>query len=682
MDRVKSIAKYVLIAPILYVNVLIAEEEFLELSLEDLLNIKVTSVSKEAQKQSEAPAVVSVITRSDINNWGYKSVADALVQVPGFYGVDDYVSVNFGVRGSNGGLRAYSRNLKVMINGQSIAFRSDSANYLGEELISMEAVERIEVVRGPASALYGENAFLGIINIITRSASENWDGDVKFRLDQDADSAISGWVAYSNEQTQFNFAYSAANDERDGNQLPSTSPLYASYLGANNLESVNDKSKPENIYLETKHQFSEQVNLEFMYHQSTLDSYAEFLDFGILSHENRLSIESETIRVKGGWAFSDNLEFNVSLTKAEGNPSDNERLSFGSDTSFPRRKFSYDANDWSLEGRYSFSEKGSITFGYDVTDNDEELLEIFNVAIDTGEETLVSAEQGIQNFENKGTYVQFVSYPTDSMGITLNVRRDDHNIYGASTNYRAGVVYVFSDELSIKGLYGTSFKAPAAMQLFAQPLYAGEVIGNPNLRAEDASTFEVELNWTITKSLGLVLNAYDNEIEDRVELVPVGNNNQPQNVGNQKGRGVEGELRYVYSSSHIFAGNFSYTDTENTVNDPIFGAIKTASDMYPKLTSQIRWQWLHSPAHTFGLSGRYISERRATRSNIQLTNDMPYQLDAYFVLDASYNYRLEEHQLGIKVQNILDESYEDPGFSGIDVPGREREVYASYSYSF
>ena len=59
-----------------------------------------------------------------------------------------------------------------MINGQVIAFRSDSTNYLGPELISMQSIERIEIVRGPGSALYGANAFLGVVNIITKDAMQ------------------------------------------------------------------------------------------------------------------------------------------------------------------------------------------------------------------------------------------------------------------------------------------------------------------------------------------------------------------------------------------------------------------------------------------------------------------------------------------------------------------------------
>jgi iron complex outermembrane receptor protein len=89
--------------------------------------------------------------------------------MPGFYDVYDLVRHNFGIRGINGGMGASGNVIKLMIDGQPVDFRPTTGNYFGEELIPLQAVERVEIIRGPASALYGANAFLGVINVITRS---------------------------------------------------------------------------------------------------------------------------------------------------------------------------------------------------------------------------------------------------------------------------------------------------------------------------------------------------------------------------------------------------------------------------------------------------------------------------------------------------------------------------------
>jgi iron complex outermembrane receptor protein len=123
-------------------------EELGQLSLEQLLEVQVVTASKQSESLSSAAAIVSVITADEIATWGARSVAEALMYVPGLYPVYDFVSYNVGVRGINGGLGAYGRIVKVMIDGQPVSFRSNAANYLGPEFIAMEAIERIEWCAG------------------------------------------------------------------------------------------------------------------------------------------------------------------------------------------------------------------------------------------------------------------------------------------------------------------------------------------------------------------------------------------------------------------------------------------------------------------------------------------------------------------------------------------------------
>ena len=112
--------------------------------------------------------MVTVITSDELHARGYTSLAEVIRTVPGFYDVYDLATHNVGVRGVSGGARAMSNIIKVMIDGQPVPYRPNTGNFFGPELIPLEAVERIEILRGPASALYGANAFLGVINIITR----------------------------------------------------------------------------------------------------------------------------------------------------------------------------------------------------------------------------------------------------------------------------------------------------------------------------------------------------------------------------------------------------------------------------------------------------------------------------------------------------------------------------------
>ena len=132
------------------------------------LDDQVTSATKIAQSISEAPAIITVISRDKIIDRGYETVAEALGALPGFFINSDYILPDAGVRGVSGELRGGSRLIKVMVNGHPVSFRSETTNWLNGALIPMDAIDRIEVIRGPGSALYGANAFLGVVNIITR----------------------------------------------------------------------------------------------------------------------------------------------------------------------------------------------------------------------------------------------------------------------------------------------------------------------------------------------------------------------------------------------------------------------------------------------------------------------------------------------------------------------------------
>src|SRR4051812_3644459 len=144
-----------------------AAEGVEDLDLVKLLNVQVSTATKTAESIDDAPAVITVVTRADIQRWGYQTVADVLQHTVGFYLIDDHILPNAGVRGMTGGFGSESGMIKVMIDGRSVAYRSTSGNWLGVELVPLESIAQIEIIRGPVSALYGADAFLGVVNIIT-----------------------------------------------------------------------------------------------------------------------------------------------------------------------------------------------------------------------------------------------------------------------------------------------------------------------------------------------------------------------------------------------------------------------------------------------------------------------------------------------------------------------------------
>src|SRR6202167_359892 len=145
-------------------------------SIEDLMNIEVTSVSKKEQKLSRVPAAIFVITQEDIHRSGATNIPDLLRIVPGL----EVAQINsstwaISARGFNG---QYSNKLLVLIDGRTVYTPLFSGVYWDVQDVPLDSIERIEVIRGPGATVWGANAVNGVINITTKTARETRSGIV------------------------------------------------------------------------------------------------------------------------------------------------------------------------------------------------------------------------------------------------------------------------------------------------------------------------------------------------------------------------------------------------------------------------------------------------------------------------------------------------------------------------
>ncbi|MCW8998258.1 MAG: TonB-dependent receptor, partial [Kangiellaceae bacterium] len=646
----------------------------LDISLEELMNIKVRTATKQIQQLSKTPAIVSVVTKLDIETWGYQSVGEALKQVPGLYAIHDYVGYNYGVRGINGGQRGYSKIVKLMINGVAIPFRADSTNFLGPELIPIEAVERIEVVRGPGSALYGENAFLGVINVITKSSESDYS-QLQLNVGSNQYTSLSGILSKRKDRWGFTLSADISRYNYDDLSLPSSSPSYELF---DQLESNNADVRPTSLFIELGYDMVN-ASQKLMLSYSRKDAVAEFIDFGTLSHENRISLDQSLLNYNIDWHLNEKLDLKSSLSYSNGKPSSKERLSLGDPSVFPHREFEFNAYELNTELHFNQNTTNSIIFGIDYIYDEESLIQVFSVDASTGNQTALAQPRDDVVLKNIGAFVQWQKNIKDNQAFTFNIRNDDHNIYGSNLNYRLGYVANFTEKISSKFLLGSSYKAPAAMQLYAQPIYPGEVIGNANLLPEEAITLESELLWKVSSELAINFNFWITEIKNKVELLPFGPNVQPQNSGKQEGSGIETEVKWIRNQDSLIV-NLAYQDMLNET-DILFQAPQVApTSMYPKLTSFIRYRYLLDETSSWGVTYQYSSERRATNSNIRENLLQPYQLPEYSLVGLSYSKRWGNTRFQLKVDNLFDQDFVEPGFLGIDIPGLKQQISLGITY--
>jgi iron complex outermembrane receptor protein len=159
-----------------------------ELSLEELVNLEVTSASRRAERLAETTSAVYVVTRDDMLRYGINSVPEALRLVPGLSVLQ--IDANKWAVGSRGFVGRFANKLLVLMDGRVLYTPSFSGVFWDVQDTLLEDVARIEVIRGPGSAVWGSNAVNGVINIITRSADEDPGGRVLTRVESDG-----GYVA-------------------------------------------------------------------------------------------------------------------------------------------------------------------------------------------------------------------------------------------------------------------------------------------------------------------------------------------------------------------------------------------------------------------------------------------------------------------------------------------------------
>ena len=180
------------------------EPDFAAMSLEDLGAIKVPTVvgaSKHEQKITEAPSSVTIVTRQDIQEYGHRTLADVLNSVRGLYVTYDRAYTFLGLRGVNR-LGDYGGRTLLNINGHRINEPIYDSSFFGYDFpLDVDLIERVEVIRGPGSSLYGNNAFFGVINVVTRKGRDIGGSGIEAAASVGQWDTYSGRFSYGNKFT-------------------------------------------------------------------------------------------------------------------------------------------------------------------------------------------------------------------------------------------------------------------------------------------------------------------------------------------------------------------------------------------------------------------------------------------------------------------------------------------------
>jgi outer membrane receptor for ferrienterochelin and colicins len=500
------------------------------LSLEELMQVKVEGAALHPQSLRDAPASVTVITAEDIRKYGYRTLAEALASVRGFYATNDRTYETIGVRGFS--LPGdYDSHILVMVNGHNMS--DNIFNYMlyaGDNFpIDMNLIKQIEIIRGPASALYGSNAMFATINIITKPPAEAEPLSVIADIGSFGEKKVQVVAAGSLGSARILFSGSVYNY---AGESPLFFPAYNT-PSTNNGEAVDMTGEKGYHFFSTLAWRTWTVTAAFSGDSDTQPiswGATIFNDRGTKNDDKRDFVDAAYERaVAGGtlrWRiYYDSFHFkgrgDYALT--DGGVEDNRQSEFG---------------DWvGTQGTYRIRPffAGEVTVGVESNIDLRAVLTDFDVS-----PAPVVYLRTSHPDRSAALFVQDEKQLSKQWKLDLGLRFDKSAYRRDFASPRAGLIYQPSD-WTYKFLYGRSFRNPSAFQLF----YGDGIADAPNpaLRPEWADTIEFDAERKLGKWMNLQTSAYGYKLHDFLLGVYLPNGLlQYQNSAGIQAEGVEIEI--------------------------------------------------------------------------------------------------------------------------------------------
>jgi outer membrane receptor protein involved in Fe transport len=691
------------------------------LDLQELLNIRVVTATGHAEDKSLSPANLVVYTREEIALRGWRSLAEMLAVTPGFYVTDDLVQPALAVRGVTGGLRSGSRLVRIMVNGVPVNFRPDLSAFLGPENIPIEAVERVEIAKGPLSALYGANAFLAVVNIITREPEGDPGGDASppksgFRGSQVAGrvrsgahqsgTGASGLVSYRRDGFRLMGAVSADAVDRSDLRIERTfaaqdprMPQYAPYFYQ---QSHADTSYPMSAFGQVGYSSKSLGELWVDGGLQSLDRGAEFQPNSVYTHESRIALNNHWVSLHHDRQWTSWLGTSLWASFSEGGTNRNREQLFltGNPTYSFHRSLDYQAFDGQLRYDLTPLDKIRLSAGADYTQERQRILsytQVYRVAAGDrfpGEQIAVGRSPGDSRrvrLSNLGVFLQASGEPlpplpdlrlTGNVRVDHpgNVRMDDGtavDLFPAQYSWRGALAYRWSPQVSTKLIAGEAFQTPSAVMLFARPGFgaANNIIGNRNLQGvaplepQRSRGLELSTSAELLGHLAVEASVYGQEIRDRIAFERQGANYIALNAEDSEwGVGAELATQLVLDSLRPFL-SVAWHRAMNAQR-------RALAIAYPALTAlggmEVRGRELPLALRAEVL---YAAARNGSQTNVLFNNGQDYELPPYADINltlSTQNLHLVsqegETRLLLRVDNLLDERHSEPGELGFDLP--------------
>ena len=658
---------------------------------------KVTIATRHETPVGKAPSIVTVITAEEIKNLGYRTLVEVLRTVPGF---EIKKGGNVGTTLPNARGLHFAGQIRLMLDGHLVnnPFRGEAfANF---DNFPVENIKRIEIIRGPGSAVYGENAFSAVINIVTFDAK-----------DINGCKVSSGYGSFDTYEENVVFGESYGKVDISGmahyRQTTGFDGIVESDFPTLTDESLAPLFPPASEAPGPVQDWEQEydLNLKMVYK----DFYVE----GFYMNKNR----GPFIGIQSALNDESDVENNYVFVEAGYKKTLNEKFSL-------KPKVYYDQFDINLlfealpEGATIPNESGvlkphpdgfisnngviekvvgtEIPFDYEVFDGNVITLGLeYRLINQTSvrnssnfDPVTLDPLEGMQDFSDtypfikevtrriESVYLQDTWDITNTINLTLGIRYDHYSDFGGALSPRAGLTWAFMKNASLKLLYGEAFRAPSFQEMYTTNQPA--VQGNPDLDPETIRTYEAGLSYQFNKYVTSSINYFYNDVEDLIDLRVIDIERNTRRFENEKSahvQGIEMETKVnIMKDNYIFM-NYTFQNPEDDDgNDLPFVAQHTGNFG----VNVHYWKYINTNLSTF-VSGRRSRDKTDER---ETRDDLPaYALFNLSIIGKEFFKTMEVQGT---VFNLLDKDYSDPGGVSIpeDLPRPGRTFFVGLSYQF
>jgi len=603
-------------------------EKLLKLDIQELAEVKIISATKTLTNISEVPATVEVIESETIKQNGYLTLEDALSSLPGFQfrnilGFNSYIFQR--------GIPNQNNLTLLLVDGIEINELNSGGFYAGGQF-NLDDIERIEVIYGPASALYGTNAVSGVINILTKEPTNDTGIHVSAAIGSFKTYKGNGSYSYYNEERKFGLRFSAMVKSSEKGNLRGAE-------GDDNWSSSMDNF--EHDYSFQMKGLYQEFKFGFLYQNKQASRTTNYKSTGTkyLDKNSLWNIGFFNAYLKHSYDISQSLNLNTTLAYRNSTVYDNT-VAYVTDTS--QVGYYRPSRLASGEMILSYTPLSSTKIIAGALVENESLADDYSITYSASANQLPPTPPAprMDNVNLLSLYTQAQITFLTSINFYVGGRYDNSSNYGEVVTPRLGIVYN-QEKLTLKLLYSEAFRAP-------KPWDFTSGLGNPSLQSERMNSFEVSGGYSLSNYVKCQLSLYKNELENLITQQNVGSNYRWINRGNVKTEGVEVSINYQKGVLKSFANyTFNYS-----VDDK--GALLPE---VAKHSGNIGITYNPFNEFLLSLRGKYIGERLNPKI-ISATGNAVINDALVLFLSASYKL-FDKTRLSLTVNNLLNEIYYD-----------------------